>query len=130
MVLHVSKWGDFEIDPNTGMLVLPEGLEVETEIKYDMVVCADLFKYEPRKRTWLGKKLIPRHILKDKRVRVSYAVLSVDVEDTLRASVLTAVAKAITDYHAQGRKKYLEEKRRESVENVLGVFKNSPQTTK
>lgn len=121
------SWGDFEVNDTTGMLTLPDTMEVETTVKYHMVVFADLYIRLPRKRTWLGKKFMPElpKRMRTKRTKVASGVVSTKDGDTLQDAVLNAVAKALTSYKEESLRQDSRAEARAEAEHLLGVFKNN-----
>lgn len=126
-VFTSTSWGDFELDSSTGMLVLPEGMEVETAIKYHMVVFADLYAYLPRVRTKWGKKLMPElpQRFRTKRTKVGHSVVSLHDSDTAKIAVLDAVAKALASYKEDTLRAKEKVAAAADAKHLLGVFKNN-----
>lgn len=126
-VFTSMSWGDFEVDDITGMLTLPDGMEVETTVKYHMVVFADLYVRLPRKRTLLGKKLMPElpKRMRTKRTKVASGVVSTTDGGTLQDAILNAVSKALTSYKEESLRQDSRAEERAEVDHLIGVFKNN-----
>lgn len=98
MVWYESETrGKFKMNAASGMLVLPEGYEVEVMVD-DFTVTAKLFQMVEQPRGFLGSLFGSKSPLKKKRTQVAKAVKLLDVKDAETNSnpALEAVAETLS----------------------------------
>lgn len=126
---ETSQFGDYQINTETGMLVLPENCEVEVRVE-DTIAHIRLYEWVSRERTWVGKILSPKFVPKAKRVEVARAVriLEYPAVSTFDGSgdrrILAGVAETLRKRTDTIWRKSYNEELKESASKLNGVHRN------